>query len=116
MASTSWKTLSEQLWDNWSSKNFYFDIFNQFSISNSWKISSISPENNSIDNWDNIYSRNINKNPLYEKFLDLQKSANEYKYENIKRQEFSKYSTRSITPAITKDSWLAYCHPLILLK
>lgn len=88
--------------NNWKNKNYYFNIFEQFSISNTWEINSTSPDNKTLDNWENIYSRSAEENPLYNKFKNLKKQYSETKDENIKIQERRNYESRSI---INNEKW-----------
>lgn len=108
ISSTTGKSLSEQMDEKntWKNKNYYFDVFNQFAITNTWKINTTSPENKFLDNGENIYTRNVDKNPLYERFKEIQKISNENKEENIKRQENLIYTTRSVKPIYNNDTWV----------
>jgi len=86
MVSFAGKTLSEQMWNKSTDKNYFFDVFNQYSISNTWEIKTTSPENKALDNGENIYSRWDDINPLYKKFLKDKKDISSKKEENKLRQ------------------------------
>ncbi len=99
-ASFWWKTLSEQMWSSKKDKNYYFWIFDQFSINNNWDLKTTSPENKVLNNKVSIYSKNWEKNPLYEKFIKLKKLEKKNKKKNIEIQrknklESKKYKSRS---------------------
>ena len=85
MVSFAGKTLSEQMWNKSTDKNYFFDVFNQYSISNTWEIKTTSPENKALDNGENIYSRWDDINPLYKKFLKDKKEIYSKKEENKSR-------------------------------
>lgn len=108
MSSTTWKSLSEQMDEKniGKNKNYYFDVFNHFAITNTWKIKTTSPENEVLDNGENIYTRSIDKNPLYEKFKKIQKVSKENKEKYIKNQEMKKYTERSVNPVFNLYSWV----------
>ena len=74
------------MWNKSTDKNYFFDVFNQYSISNTWEIKTTSPENKALDNGENIYSRWDDINPLYKKFLKDKKEIYSKKEENKLRQ------------------------------
>lgn len=86
MVSFAGKTLSEQMWNKSTDKNYFFDVFNQYSISNTWEIKTTSLENKALDNGENIYSRWDDINQLYKKFLKDKKDISSKKEENKLRQ------------------------------
>lgn len=71
--------------NEWKNKNYYFNIFEQYSISNYWEINSTSPDNKAINNWESLYSKGTEINPFYIKFQKLKNEYKETKEENIKK-------------------------------